>query len=259
MSNLVLTETFLAVQGEGMFTGTPSFFLRTAGCSVKCPACDTIYSWAKERPEGLASGQYVRVPSEDIVIRIVESALKYVVVTGGEPAEQADEMLDVLSHEALRGRYFTIETSGNVEFDPVPYTLLSISPKMTGMMRRDLPLDRYDHLRGMIDSSFKAGRLVQLKYVVKDERDYFEAKDLTLRVVPEQWRSRIHIVFQPNNDAYRDGISQGENLANYCQNLKALSSMFIQDQCAGGTWDRFPHTRLMVQQHWLSHGMEPGT
>lgn len=37
--SLVLTETFVAVQGEGIWTGTASFFLRTAGCPVKCPSC----------------------------------------------------------------------------------------------------------------------------------------------------------------------------------------------------------------------------
>ena len=34
-----VNETFLSLQGEGHFTGTPAFFLRFSGCNLQCPFC----------------------------------------------------------------------------------------------------------------------------------------------------------------------------------------------------------------------------
>lgn len=38
-------ETFTSVQGEGAFSGVPSFFIRLAGCNVGCVWCDVKESW----------------------------------------------------------------------------------------------------------------------------------------------------------------------------------------------------------------------
>jgi 7-carboxy-7-deazaguanine synthase len=259
MSKLVITESFHAVQGEGVWTGHPSFFLRTAGCGVKCPACDTIYSWNKERPDGVASGQYMEIDSDDIVMQIVESGLRFVVVTGGEPAEQAAELLDVVQHSQMVRRWFTIETSGNVAFDPTPYHLLSCSPKMSGMMRRQVGNERYTgHLPQMIHAMLAAGKLVQLKYVITNEQDFLDAKNLTWAVVPQDCRRNVNVLFQPNNAPFVEAAREQE-LADYCANLRQLTEAFTTDVKKGGMWEHFPLVRLQVQQHWLSHGREKGT
>ncbi|VAX40200.1 7-carboxy-7-deazaguanine synthase, partial [hydrothermal vent metagenome] len=48
MSNttLPIAETFVSLQGEGKLTGVPSWFVRVAGCNLRCGWCDTPYaSW----------------------------------------------------------------------------------------------------------------------------------------------------------------------------------------------------------------------
>ena len=41
-----ISEIFHSVQGEGRFNGTPSVFIRTSGCNLRCWFCDTRYaSW----------------------------------------------------------------------------------------------------------------------------------------------------------------------------------------------------------------------
>ena len=45
-----ISEVFGSIQGEGLFAGTPSAFIRTCGCNLRCWFCDTPEtSW---RPRG---------------------------------------------------------------------------------------------------------------------------------------------------------------------------------------------------------------
>jgi len=38
-----IVETFYSIQGEGRYVGTPSLFIRLAGCTRACPFCDTDF------------------------------------------------------------------------------------------------------------------------------------------------------------------------------------------------------------------------
>lgn len=105
MSNNVtypVMEAFATVQGEGAFTGTPSWFLRLGGCDVGCVWCDVKESWDAEA--------HPRVSLDTIVQDAVESGRKVVVVTGGEPAmHDLAPLTDALRAAGLRTH---IETSG---------------------------------------------------------------------------------------------------------------------------------------------------
>jgi len=41
---LKLSEIFYSLQGEGVLIGTPTVFVRTAGCNLRCNWCDTEYA-----------------------------------------------------------------------------------------------------------------------------------------------------------------------------------------------------------------------
>jgi len=73
---MFISETFTSLQGEGVLTGVPSFFVRTSGCNLRCRWCDTPYtSWL---PEG------DRRAVGELVSEAVESGVRHVVVTGGD-------------------------------------------------------------------------------------------------------------------------------------------------------------------------------
>jgi|LakMenEpi03Aug12_release.lakeMendotaPanAssembly.Ray.scaffolds.fasta_scaffold03142_8 organic radical activating enzyme len=90
MSSLTLNKTdnqvqiFETVQGEGMFLGVPSFFIRLQGCSVRCFFCDEKKTWAL----GTKNEQILNYEEILEQLQIMNSGLKRVVITGGEPTEQ---------------------------------------------------------------------------------------------------------------------------------------------------------------------------
>ena len=90
MSSLTLNKTnnqvqiFETVQGEGAFLGAPSFFIRLQGCSVRCFFCDEKKTWAL----GTKNEQILNYEEILEQLQIMNSSLKRVVITGGEPTEQ---------------------------------------------------------------------------------------------------------------------------------------------------------------------------
>jgi 7-carboxy-7-deazaguanine synthase len=116
-----ISEIFHSVQGEGRLTGTPSVFVRTSGCNLRCWFCDTRYaSW---EPEG--DSQSV----ESIVDQVLQWPSPHVVITGGEPLifPEVKELTEKLK---TADRHITIETAGTLETE-ASCDLWSISPKLS--------------------------------------------------------------------------------------------------------------------------------
>lgn len=77
MMQYPVMETFYSLQGEGIYAGSPAFFIRLAGCDVGCSWCDVKDSWSTEG--------YPKLSSAQLVNKAVASGTKIVVITGGEP------------------------------------------------------------------------------------------------------------------------------------------------------------------------------
>ncbi len=95
-------EQFYTLQGEGVYTGCPAYFIRLAGCDVGCVWCDVKESWnASDHPKKLVS---------ELVSEVVESGANRVIITGGEPLMHN---LDVLTRQLRdKGIKTHLETSG---------------------------------------------------------------------------------------------------------------------------------------------------
>ncbi|MCU0721251.1 MAG: 7-carboxy-7-deazaguanine synthase QueE, partial [Pirellula sp.] len=101
-----VSEIFHSVQGEGKLTGTPSVFVRTSGCNLRCWFCDTRYaSWEPE-------GDQWSVPQ--IIDQVSKFPSKHVVLTGGEPMIFA-EICELTAELRALGKHITIETAGTVD------------------------------------------------------------------------------------------------------------------------------------------------
>lgn len=95
-------ESFFTLQGEGMYAGTPAFFIRLAGCDVGCVWCDVKESWdASVHPQ---------IEIDQLVAAAIGSGAPMVVITGGEPAmHDLSVLTKKLQEKGLRTH---IETSG---------------------------------------------------------------------------------------------------------------------------------------------------
>ena len=163
---LRIAEIFTSIQGEGIWVGTPSTFVRVSGCNLRCAWCDTPYaSW---NPEG---------PTLDLtaIIDQVPADVSHVVITGGEPM-LFDPVTELATALADRGHVITIETAGTV-FRDLPCHLMSISPKMSNSTpteepwrsRHEATRHRPKLVRELIQSY-----PYQLKFVVQSEADLDE-------------------------------------------------------------------------------------
>jgi len=120
-AGLKISETFVSLQGEGVLTGMPSWFVRLAGCNLRCAWCDTPYaSWS---PEGRL------IDIDTLLGEARESKLSHAVVTGGEP--MMFDRIGVLTEGLVRaGVHVTVETAGTI-FREIACDLMSISPKLS--------------------------------------------------------------------------------------------------------------------------------
>ncbi len=98
-----LMEDFYTIQGEGMHSGKPAYFIRLAGCDVQCWWCDVKESWDESI--------HPKVKTGDIVQRAAQSGAKIAVITGGEPLLHNLEALSIRLRE--EGLKVHIETSGS--------------------------------------------------------------------------------------------------------------------------------------------------
>lgn len=117
-----ITETFQSIQGEGPAMGVPCFFIRFAGCNLRCRWCDTPRSsW---KPEG------IELSVDELLIKAIEHPGRAVVITGGEPFIHP-EFPALCKALRAQGNPVHLETAGTV-FVPVEADLVCISPKMKG-------------------------------------------------------------------------------------------------------------------------------
>lgn len=115
-----IVEIFSSISGEGLRQGLPATFIRCAGCNLNCAWCDT--------PESHGKGTDMSVA--EIVSMVSQGMPRYVIITGGEPLLQEEELRELLA--ALRDDSFRIEieTNGTLPFTGVrEYATISMDIK----------------------------------------------------------------------------------------------------------------------------------
>ncbi len=177
-----IAEIFHSVQGEGTLLGTPSTFVRTSGCNLRCVWCDTPYaSW---EPEG------AEMDMSEILGRIEAHGSRHVVLTGGEPMT-AREVHILADRIREAGHHLTIETAGTIAPEGMACDLVSLSPKLANSSPvGKLPtawVERHEARRwqpGVVRDWMQVAAC-QLKFVICSEDDLGEMESMVDELGPD--------------------------------------------------------------------------
>ncbi|RYG34123.1 7-carboxy-7-deazaguanine synthase QueE [bacterium] len=180
---LRISEIFSSVQGEGIWMGVPSVFVRASGCNLRCAWCDTPYaSWHPEGP--------VREVSA-VAEEVIATGIRHAVLTGGEPM-LFDGIITLAARLKEEGMTITVETAGTLHRE-MACDLMSISPKLSHSTPEDPAWGpRHEALRLQPEA---LSRLIrdydhQLKFVIVNDSDLAEI-DALLSLLPPVQPDRI--------------------------------------------------------------------
>lgn len=127
-----VNEIFYSLQGEGYFTGTPAVFLRFSGCNLKCGFCDTRHE------------DFTLMTPVEIIEQLKAYPSRHVIITGGEPSLQLDQILVDLLHD--EGYFIQIETNGTRKL-PEGIDWVTCSPKGDATGECEVKLRMVDELK----------------------------------------------------------------------------------------------------------------
>jgi len=147
-----ISEYFRSIQGEGLTIGIPTYFIRTAGCNLRCSWCDTTYA----QEGGIEM-------SVNEIMEMVDDT-KDICVTGGEPTLQKD-MPKLIDRLLDANKRIVIETNGSRDISWIPKDeriIVSLDVKCPSSGMSD---------KNMITNLQHIGKKDQLKFVIGDQID----------------------------------------------------------------------------------------
>ena len=116
-----VNEILSSFQGEGPYIGLPATFVRLSGCNLNCGFCDTDFDDYKELS--------VELVKEAILQHCKNHNTSLLVITGGEPLLQYEEVKELIEDLEYTGLTIQIETNGSIKRIPISGTSYVISPK----------------------------------------------------------------------------------------------------------------------------------
>ncbi|MGI5910983.1 MAG: 7-carboxy-7-deazaguanine synthase QueE [Syntrophomonadaceae bacterium] len=212
------------IQGEGIYTGLRTMFIRLAGCDFRCQWCDTTYAMDKNLPH-LSPKNIVKQ------INLLAPYCKIVTITGGNPCiHDLDPLITILHDTSYE---IHLETQGSIWQDclkKVDMINLSPKPPSSGMQHRELALTKF----------VTNADNIQFKIVVLTLEDYKYAQEL------HQQYPDIPMVLQVCQEVKRDTIN------NLMAKYRSLVAKISNDP---GFNDK---VRVLPQMHILAWGQQRG-
>lgn len=158
---LRISEIFYSIQGEGIYQGVPTVFIRLAGCNLltHCQYCDTSYAW-----DGNLG---IETTVEEVLNKVVKFSPHYkdwVCITGGEPLFQPDELHQLVKKLKNYGYRIEVETNGSIK-KPFWWTLVD-----SWVADIKCPSSAICGV-SLVDDWFSMRRDDQVKFVVGNQED----------------------------------------------------------------------------------------
>jgi 7-carboxy-7-deazaguanine synthase len=171
-----ICELFYSIQGESSYAGYPCFFIRFAGCNLRCSFCDTRYAY---------EGEHKSYSISQILAELGKYPGIMVEITGGEPLLQ-EGVYPLFEHLLAAGRTVLLETNGSLSLKNVPADVVKIMDmKCPGSSMHD----KMDYSNfGFVDLKD------EIKFVISSREDYNWAKEL---VTTYGLSARTTVTFSP--------------------------------------------------------------
>jgi 7-carboxy-7-deazaguanine synthase len=179
-NRIQLTEIFTSIEGEGIFFGTKTMFVRMAGCHLKCYWCDTTYALP------LDSGNSCTI---DEAKRLIEEQLQpytyKVNFTGGEPLIQYEAVIElakfIKEEQGLRTYLESACFDSNRYVQVLPFIdICKIEFKMSDSEVIDVRY--YDNLLRneleCLEAAITNHKITYIKIVISNSTDVYEFKSL---------------------------------------------------------------------------------
>lgn len=172
---LKICEIFKSIQGEGLFSGSPTIFVRTTGCNLRCSWCDTKYAYS--------GGKMMSI--KESLKRLKNMKIKRVCITGGEPLLQP--LIYKLMRALVNNKYeISIETNGSIDISKIPKKVSIVLDIKCPSSKESKNMD-FKNLEILKKKD-------QCKFVIKDEKDYNYAKRI---IKKNKLAKKTNVVFSP--------------------------------------------------------------
>lgn len=166
-----VVEIFNSIEGEGKRAGELSTFIRLAGCNLRCPYCDTKYSWDASEAKDMDVSKILQT--------VWDLGVRNVTLTGGEPLVHPG-VQGLLQQLVDSGCYVNVETNGSVDVEPFrrPQVFFTVDYKGPSSGQEEkMCLPMFKKLR--------EGDV--LKFVVGTQEDLDRARMITKLLCPDCW------------------------------------------------------------------------
>jgi 7-carboxy-7-deazaguanine synthase len=210
------------IQGEGPAAGQHCLFVRTANCNLECTWCDTPYTWAftetkadkLEKPMVYDKETNIHDMTEEQVfdelckLWPMRSQPTIVVISGGEPMMQAEQLEPLAGILRSYGHEIHIETAGTIKPTYLLMPLVSqfvVSPKLNHS--GNVLSKRY---KPEVLKFFAAQAKSWFKFVVKDHEDLEEID----RIVKDNAINNNRVMIMPEGTTTDKLITTGKLLVN---------------------------------------------
>lgn len=157
MINYKVVEIFESINGEGKKAGQLALFIRFQKCNLNCSYCDTKWANKDDSPYSLMS-------LEELYKKVVESGIKNITITGGEPLLQKN--IEIFLKKLAKNPEISVEIETNGSINLKKFREIKNGPSFT--MDYKLPKSNME----------KFMDLENFKYLTKKDTVKFVANDI---------------------------------------------------------------------------------
>jgi len=238
-----VVEIFKNIQGEGIYSGCQTVFVRLAGCNLACEWCDTKYA---------LQGKSKKYCHRDIIkeVESLNPPPMTIAFTGGEPMiyqkgllRKTVKLLKIHGYEIHFETNGTIPPGGSLKRD---VDFWSVSPKLQYDFGKIYPPSKVSYLES-VKAFCTLESEKQLKFVIaKEEEVPLIFNLIEMMELPDEVVKSLPIVVQPERYTFTKvrGVSFGTERDLYLDGFDELIE-WCEKHLRGLNW------RVLPQLHYL--------